>query len=183
MNMKNILLFLLAFVAYSQAAAPVASDLIRGNIGQSIPLFGSSRSGEPKMGAEVFLDTSERDTSKYFYRLVDKPATGVLDTIGFVHFAYKDSTGSDSTRVKVIWYGNPQPDGLGVWSKIDSINQQGNAITTYTAVTPKAVINANAYMALMFTIENLSNSNVALKSAAKGVVLNRRQRIGSIGNF
>lgn len=181
--MRNILLILLGLAATSQAAAPVASNLISGNKGQAIPLFGSSRSSEPKMTAEINLDTSEIDTSKYFYQLVDKPATGVLDTIGFVHFAYKDSAGSDSTRVRVIWYGNPQPDGLGVWSKIDSINQQGNAITSFTAATPKAVINSLGYSAIMFTIGNPSNSAVGLKSTAKGVVLTRKQRIGSIGNF
>jgi hypothetical protein len=177
--MKPILLFLLALAASVQAASPVISHLMRDNVGQSIPLFGATRSGEPKMSAEVNLDTSEIDTSKYFYQLLDKPATGVLDTIGFVHFAYKDSTGSDSTRVRVIWYGNPQPDGLGVWSKIDSINQQGNAITSYTAATPKAVINSLGYQAIMFTIGNPSNSAVGLKSTAKGVVLNRRARIGT----
>lgn len=181
--MKTILMFLLAFVASAHSAAPVLSHLIRGNNGQSIPLFGAARSGEPVMGSEINLDTSEIDTSKYFYQLVDKPATGVLDTIGFVHFAYKDSTGTDSVRVRVIWYGNPQPDGKGVWSKIDSINQQGTSITSFTAATPKAVINSLGYAAIMFTIGNPSNSAVALKSTAKGVVLNRRQRIGSIGNF
>ena len=161
----------------------MAFVLIEGNKGQAIPLFGSARSGEPKMTAEINLDTSEIDTSKYFYQLVEKPTTGVLDTIGFVHFAYKDSTGSDSTRVRVIWYGNPQPDGLGVWSKIDSINQQGNAITSFTAATPKAVINSLGYSAIMFTIGNPSNSAVGLKSTAKGVVLTRKKRLGSIGNF
>ena len=182
--MKKMFAFLvLALSILTVDAAPVLSKALQGNIGQSLPLFGAQRNTIPVMGAVVNLDTSERDTSYYFYELINKPTTGVLDTIGFVHFAYKDSTGSDSVRVRLIWYGNPQADGQGVWSKIDSINQQGNAITSYTAVTPTAVINSKGYMALMFSIENISNSAVGLKSAAKGVVLNRRQRIGSIGNF
>lgn len=182
--MKKLFAILtLATLASTAEAAPVLSKAIKGNIGQSLPLFGAQRNTIPVMGAVVNLDTSERDTSYYFYELIDKPATGVLDTIGFVHFAYKDSAGSDSARVRLIWYGNPQADGQGIWTKIDSINQQGNAITSYTAVTPAAVINSKGYMALMFTVENISNSAVGLKSAAKGIVLNRRQRIGSIGNF
>lgn len=176
--MKKIL-FLLIGLALSAQAAPVQSHLIRGNIGQSIPLFGSQRNGEPSMSAVVNLDTSEIDTSKYFYELIDKPILGNLDTVGFVHFAYKDSTGSDSTRVKVIWYGNPRADGLGVWSKIDSLNVVAGATTTYTAATPAAVVNSKRYAAIMFSIGNLSNSAVGLKSVAKDVVLNRSARIGA----
>ena len=173
-------LFTLLIMASLGHSAPVLSKALSGNIGQSLPLFGAQRNTIPVMGAAVNLDTSELDTSYYFYELINKPTTGVLDTIGFLHFSYKDSTGSDSTRVKVIWYGNSRADGLGVWAKIDSINQQGNAITTYTAVAPTAVINSKGYMALMFTIGNLSNSAVGLKSVAKDIVLNRRQRIGTL---
>lgn len=172
-------LFLLLGLALSAQAAPVASKLLSGNIGQSIPLFGSQRNGEPTQSAVVNLDTSEIDTSKYFYTLVDKPILGALDTIGFVHFAYKDSAGSDSTRVKLIWYGNPRPDGQGIWTKIDSVNVVAGAITTYTAATPTPVVNSKRYAAIMFSIGNLSNSAVGLKSVAKDIVLNRAARIGA----
>ena len=171
--------FLLLGLALGVQAAPIASKLISGNVGQSIPLFGSQRNGEPTQSAIVNLDTSEIDTSKYFYTLIDKPILGNLDTIGFVHFAYKDSTGSDSTRVKVIWYGNARADGGGLWSKIDSLNVVAGATTTYTAATPAAVVNSKRYSAIMFSIGNLSNSAVGLKSVAKDIVLNRGARIGA----
>lgn len=179
--MKKMFAFLiLALFTLSAHAAPVLSKAIKGNIGQNLPLFGAQRNTAPVMGAVVNLDTSETDTSYYFYELIDKPITGSLDTIGLVHFAYKDSTGSDSTRVKVIWWGNPRADGLGVWSKIDSLNVVAGATTTYTAATPAPVVNSKGYMALMFTINNLSNSAVGLKSAAKDLVLNRRARLGYV---
>lgn len=170
--MKKILALLFAFAALA-GAAPIKSQALKGNIGQSLPLFGAQRNTIPVMGAVVNLDTSEIDTSYFFYELTDKPSTGVLDTVGWVHFAHKDSTGSDSDRVRVTWYGNSRADGNGLWTQIDTMNVSGNAITSFTAVTPKPVINSKGYMALMFTIQNPSTSAVALKSAAKDIVLNR----------
>jgi hypothetical protein len=172
MTMKKILVALFAFASLA-GAAPTKSQSPKGNIGQSIALFGAQRNAVPVMGAVVNLDTSEIDTSYFFYDLTDKPVTGALDTVGWLHFAHKDSTGSDSDRVRVIWYGNSRADGGGLWTKIDSVTASGNAITTFTAATPTAVINSKGYMALMFTVGNPSNSAVALKSVAKDIVLNR----------
>ena len=177
--MKKILFLLFAFAVLANSA-PVYNKTIKGNIGQSIALFGAQRNTVPVMGATVNLDTSEIDTSYYFYDLIDKPTTSHTDTIGWVHFAHKDSTGSDSDRVRIIWYGNSRSDGLGVWSKIDTVTASGSGVTSFTAATPTAVVNSKGYMALMFTIGNPSNSAVALKSAAKDVVLNRPPRIGQL---
>jgi hypothetical protein len=168
--------FLLALASAALAAVP--SNIIVGNLGQSLPLFGTKRDSLPSMRA-VNLDTSEIDTSYYFYRLVDKPTTGSLDTIGFLHFAAKDSVGTDSCRVRVIWYGTTRNDGLGLWSKIDSVTYSATstAASAYAAATPTPVINSKGYMALMFTVGNPSNSAVGLKSVAKDIVLNRRIRL------
>lgn len=175
-------LFLLGLVAGVHAAPTASANLLKGNVGQSIPLFGAQRNTAPVMGAVVNLDTSEIDTSYYFYPLVDKSVLSQTDTVGFVHFAGKDSTGTDSCRVRVIWYGNSRADGLGIWSKIDSVtySASGTPASSYAAGTPTPVVNSKGYMALMFTVGNPSNSNVALKSAAKDIVLNRRSRIGTI---
>ena len=127
--MKKIL-FLLVGLALSAQAAPTLSHLIRGNVGQSVPLFGAQRNGEPSPASIVNLDTSEIDTSKYFYQLLEKPIVGAVDTVGFVHFAFKDSSGTDSARVRIIWYGNARADGLGLWSKIDSVTASGTSISS-----------------------------------------------------
>jgi hypothetical protein len=166
-------------LASAALAAPLPSNIIVGNLGQSLPLFGAQRNTSPLVSAVVNLDTSEIDTSYFFYRLVDKPTTGSLDTVGFLHFAAKDSVGTDSCRVRIIWYGNSRNDGLGLWSKIDSVTYSATstAASSYAAATPTPVINSKGYMALMFTVGNPSNSAVALKSVAKDIVLNRRLRL------
>lgn len=176
--MKKVLFLLLGLALYIQGAPNSITQLIEGNKGQSIPLFGSQRNTAPNRDAIVNLDTSEIDTSYYGYNLLDKPILGNLDTVGFVHFDFKDSTGSDSARVRVIWYGNSRPDGLGTWSKIDSVTAAAASASSYAASTPTAVVNSKRYQALMFTIGNPSNSAVGLKSVAKNIVLNRSARIG-----
>lgn len=177
--MKNIIV-LIAFVLVSFGhSAPVYSKALQDNVGQALPLFGAQRNTIPTIGTAVNLDTSEIDTSYYTYDLIGKPVVSLTDTVGWLHYAYKDSTGTDSCRVRIIWYGNSRPDGLGIWSKIDSITASATstAASSYQAATPTAVVNSKGYSALMFTIGNPSNSAVGLKSAAKDVILNRRERI------
>lgn len=176
--MKKVL-FLLLGLAFAHGAPNSITQLIEDNKGQSIPLFGSLRNTVPNRDAIVNLDTSEIDTSYYGYNLLSKPIIGNTDTLGFLHFDFKDSTGSDSARVRVIWYGNSRPDGLGTWNKIDSVTASAATASSYASVAPAVVVNSKSYMAVMFTIGNPSNSAVALKSVAKNIVLNRRARIGT----
>jgi hypothetical protein len=178
--MKKILFILLGLALYISGAPNSMTQIIEDNKGQSVALFGSQRNTAPSMNAVVNLDTSEIDTSYYGYNMIDKPIIGNLDTLGFLHFDYKDSTGTDSCRVRVIWYGNSRPDGQGIWNKIDSVtaSASGAAASSYQSATPTAVVNSKRYMAFMFTIGNPSNSAVGLKSVAKNIVLNRAARIG-----
>ena len=175
--MKKILTLVFAFALGAQAA-PILGKQLQGNLGQSLPLFGSQRNTAPSMSAVVNLDTSEIDTSYYFYELIAKPVISIVDTIGWVHFAGKDSTGTDSCRVRLIWYGNPRADGLGIWAKIDSVtySASGTPASSYASGTPTAVVNSKGYQALMFTVSNPSTSAVGLKSAAKDIVFNRSKR-------
>jgi hypothetical protein len=180
-TMKNVITFLLVFAGLA-SAKPVPSRLIIGNMGQSLPLFSAQPNAVPVMGAVLNLDTSEIDTGYYFYQLLDKPITGSVDTVGYLHFAAKDSSGTDSARVRVIWYGNSRVDGLGIWTKIDSVTYSATstAASAWAAGTPTPVVNSKAYSAFMFTVGNPSNSAVALKSAAKDIVLNRRERLMAV---
>lgn len=173
--MKKILVALFALASLA-GAAPLKSQALKGNFGHSFPLFGAQPNAAPVMGATVNLDTSEIDTGYFYFDLTDKPVSGVLDTVGWLHFSHKDSTGSDSDRVRVIWYGNSRADGGATWTKIDSVTASGSGVTTFTAATPTAVINSKGYMALMFTVGNPSNSAVALKSAGRNFVLNVPKR-------
>ena len=177
--MKKILFILLALALYTIGAPISISQMIEDNKGQSIPLFGSQRNTAPNVNAVVNLDTSEIDTSYYGYNLIEKPILGNTDTLGFLHFDFKDSVGSDSARVRVIWYGNSRPDGLGTWVKIDSVTAAAATASNYAAATPTAVVNARRYSAFMFTIGNPSTSAVGLKSVAKNIVLNRAPRLGT----
>lgn len=176
--MKKFLFILLGLALYIHGAPASMSQLIEDNKGQSVPLFGSQRNTAPSMNAIVNLDTSEIDTSYYGYNLIGKPILGNLDTLGFLHFDFKDSTGTDSARVRVIWYGNSRPDGQGTWNKIDSVTASAASASAYASATPTAVVNSKGYQAFMFTIGNPSNSAVGLKSVAKNIVVNRRARIG-----
>lgn len=180
--MKHLFAFfvLLGLLGTASAANLGPSDILNQNKGQSIPLFGSSPNSAPSPDAVVNLDTSEIDTSYYFYRLVEKPVASNIDTVGFVHFSAKDSTGTDSCRVRIIWYGNSRTDGRAIWTKIDSVtySASGSAAGSYAAGTPTPVVNSKGYMAIMFTVGNPSNSAVALKSVSKNIVLNRRARLG-----
>lgn len=175
--MKKILalVFALAMGAHS---APVLGKQLGDNKGQSLALFGAQRNTAPVMGAAVNLDTAEIDTSYYFYELISKPVISFVDTVGWIHFTGKDSTGTDSCRVRLIWYGNSRADGQGIWAKIDSVtySASGSAASAYASGTPTAVVNSKGYQALMFTVSNPSTSAVALKSAAKDIVLNRPKR-------
>lgn len=179
--MKKILILLLGVAAITQAAT-VVSPIIDGNKGQSIPLFGPSPNGEPIMGKYVYLDTMEVDTSKYVYRLTDKPVWAIVDTIGYVHFACKDSTGTDTLAIKLKWQGNALADGSGVWANIDSVTLKdlgasGNAaqgVLTNATATP--VVNSKAYMSIRFMFTNILGSNANRKSACLAPVLNRHPR-------
>lgn len=178
--MKKMLALVLA-LGFALAYSGTYNKSIKGNIGQSIPLFGSQPNGVPSMSATVNLDTSEIDTSYYFYDLIDKPTTSHTDTVGWVHFSVKDSTGSDSAAARVVWWGNSRSDGLGVWSQIDSVTKgpTGSA-TVYAAATPTAVINSKGYMAIRFTLSNPLHFAVAQKCVVKDIVFNRRPRLGLV---
>jgi hypothetical protein len=179
--MKN-LLFLLAAIAMASLghSAPTYSKIIKGNIGQSLPLFGSSSSTQPAASSLIYLDTSEVDTAYYFYDLIDKPVVSLTDTVGWVSFAVKDSVGTDSAAAKVVWYGNNRSDGLGIWTAIDSVTKGPTAsASSYAAVAPAAVVNSKGYAALMFTLVNPLHAAVAQKCVVKDTRLNRRARLTS----
>lgn len=173
----------LGLVSFGTAAPPTLSKILSENKGQSLPLIPSSTSTTPEIGKWIFLDSNEVDTSTYFYSLVDKPIYSVVDTVGVIHFACKDSTGTDTLAVALFWDGNPQADGKGVWTTIASDTLQNLAAASnaahgvLTAVTPKMVINTVGYMALRFRFKNVAGSNAARKAACNTPVLNRHQRV------
>lgn len=174
---KQFLIVLFALVALGHSA-PTYSKALKGNIGQSLPLFGTSSSREPQQSSLIYLDTMEVDTSYFFYDLIDKPVVSLTDTVGFVSFAVKDSVGTDSAAARVVWWGNSRSDGKGTWSLIDSVTKgpTGSA-TTYAAATPTPVVNSKGYAAIMFTLRNPLLTAVAQKCVVKDVMLNRRPRL------
>lgn len=179
--MKKLLLVILALGPL--VFGGTYNKSIKGNIGQSIPLFGAQPNTIPVMGAQVNLDTMEADTGYYFYDLIDKPVIGTSDTVGQVHFTCKDSTGTDSVGVRVEWQGNMREDGNGTWASIDTVRLNINTSSNvYTNATPTAVINSKSYMALRFIVKNMKNGSVAQKSVCKDFVLNRRPRMALIGS-
>jgi hypothetical protein len=173
--MKNVLIILLSLAALGQAQTTKSKQLL-GNIGQTLYLFGSQPNGEPGPDAQVNLDTSEIDTSKYFYELIDRPISGLGDSIvGYVHFRCKDSTGTDSLGVRLWWDGNSRADGRGTWATIDSVSLLGTG-SSYLNATPTAISNAKTYMALRFRVKNTKVSAVGLKPTCRDFVLNRARR-------
>lgn len=177
--MKKILALVFA-AALLGHSAPTYSKVLKGNIGQSLPLFGSTSSTQPAASSTINLDTSEIDTSYFFYDLTDKPMLAVVDTVGFVSFAVKDSVGTDSAAAKVIWYGNTRADGLGIWNAIDSVTKGPTAsASAYAQATSTPVVNSVGYMAIMFTLTNPLHFAVAQKCTVKDTRFNRRARITS----
>ena len=172
--MKTAFALILSLVALGAAQLP--SKVIQGNMGQSVLLFGSAPNGEPLQGSLVNLDTSEIDTSKYFYELIDKPVGSATDTvIGYVHFRCKDSTGTDSIGVRLAWDANSRLDGKGTWTAIDSVTLSGTG-SSYLNATPTMVYNNKAYMALRFRVKNIKVSAVGLKPTCRDFVHNRQRR-------
>jgi hypothetical protein len=171
--MKTIIV--LALALFSLGLAQTKSKAIAGNVGQSIPLFGSAPNGEPLPSSQVNLDTSELDTSKYFYELIDKPINSTTDTLGHVSFECKDSTGTDSIGVRLRWYFNTSPNGTANWRVADSVTITGTG-SSYLNATATPIVNALGYMAIKFEVKNIKVSAVGLKPTCRNFLLDRRKR-------
>lgn len=180
-------LTLLGLMAQIQAAGPSASlpsDLLRENVATSIPLLGATPNDEPVRWNWISMDALENDTSRYYYRILDRPIRSATDTIGFVHFACKDFAGTDTVAVKLKWQGNAFADGsLGVWADMDSVTIKdlgafGNAANgVLTNATPTPVVNSKAYAAIRFILINPLPTNATEKAACKAPELNTRPRL------
>lgn len=165
--MKNMILALLFVVA---GAFAWTGDRIymKENIGKSQPIHN-------KTNADVVIDTAEADTSDIYFDLTDLPRMSVLgDTVGIAWMRCDDSSGTDSVAGRLIWHGNPKPDGSALWEKIDSVSIA--VASGAETQTKKAVVNTQGYMALRFVLYNQLAPAAGKKTTCRDLILDRPRR-------
>ncbi len=166
--MKNMILALLVVVAGAFAWTGDKIPL-KENVGKSQPLFN-------KTNADVVIDTAEADTSDIYFELTDLPRVWVMgDTIGTAWMRCDDSAGTDSVAGRLIWHGNPKPDGSALWEKIDSVSIAAASGTE--TQTKKAIVNTQGYQALRFVLYNQLAPAAGKKTVCRDLILNRPRRL------
>lgn len=166
--MKNMILALLVVVA---GAFGWSGDRIylKENISKSMPIHN-------KTNADVVIDTAEADTSDIYLDLSDLPQWSTLgDTVGMAWMRCDDSSGTDSVAGRLIWHGNPKPDGSALWEKIDSVSIAAASGTE--TQTKKAVVNTQGYKALRFVLYNQLAPAAGKKTVCRDIILNRPRRL------
>jgi hypothetical protein len=158
--MKKILIGLLALVGISFAIERVNVDR---NVGASIPLFSSN-------DAEINLDTSEIDTSTRWLFVGNRPIRTYTDTIGTAWMRCDDSAGTDSVGGRLIFYGNPHPEGKALWVAIDSVSIA--AASGAETQTSKVLVNSGRYQVIRAIIRNQLVPAAGKKSVCRNVRLN-----------
>jgi hypothetical protein len=159
--MKKILIGLLAIVGFSFAIEKVNV----GNVGASIPLFSSN-------DAEINLDTSEIDTSTRWLFLGNRAIRAYSDTLGTAWMRCDDSAGTDSVGGRLIFYGNPHPEGKALWVAIDSVSiAVASGAETQTS---KILVNSGRYQVIRAVIRNqlAPGGSAAEKTVCRNVRLN-----------
>jgi hypothetical protein len=166
--MKNMILslFILAAGAFAWTGDRV---YLKENVGKSQPIHN-------KTNADVVIDTAEADTSDIYFDLVDLPRMSVLgDTVGVAWMRCDDSAGTDSVAGRLIWHGNPKPDGSALWEKIDSVSIAAASGTE--TQSEKAVVNTNGYQAIRFVLYNQLAPAAGKKTVCRDIILNRIRRL------
>jgi hypothetical protein len=159
--MKKILIGLLALIGSSFAIERINV----GNTGNSIPLFSSN-------DAEINLDTSEIDTSTRWLFVGNRPIRTYTDTIGTAWMRCDDSAGTDSVGGRLIFYGNPHPEGKAIWAPIDSVSiAVASGAETQTS---KVLVNSGRYQLIRAIIRNqlAPGGSAAEKTVCRNVRLN-----------
>lgn len=167
--MKNLILALLVVTAGAFGWSGDRIDLKGGNVPLSQPLFN-------KTNAAVVIDTAEADTSDIYFNLIDVSRMSHLgDTLGVAWMRCDDSAGTDSVAGRLIWHGNPKPDGSALWEKIDSVSIAAASGTE--TQTKKAVVNTQGYQALRFVLYNQLLPAAGKKTVCRDLILNRPRRL------
>lgn len=136
-----------------------------GNKGASIPVLN-------RTDADVNLDTSEIDTSARWFNVIDREIRTFTDTIGRVFMRCDDSSGTDSVGGRLIWQGNPHPQGKAVWTAMDSVSiAVASGAETQTS---GLVVNSSRYSLIRFILRNqlAPGGSAAEKSVCRNVRLN-----------
>lgn len=160
--MKTLLFLIMALVGLTTAQTIVRLDA---NEGQSIPLMNAS-------DADVNLDTSEIDTSSRWIFTLDRGIRTFTDTIGRAWMRCDDSAGTDSVGGRLIWYGNPHPQGKAIWTAMDSVSiAVASGAETQTSAL---VVNSLRYALVRFVLRNqlAPGGSAAEKTVCRNIRLN-----------